>query len=144
MALWGSSDLVYTSDGSGSTVAVSGVTITGTGTTFNDADLKRKKELVTYGNDRDNAIFNTVDRVGVYSGFNDAVKQSTQRGEVREDTYQGLFDSVKKLMGNSATDDEVFTAVNGIYMQRILYKYGTTGTGRATPGQILKFGKRNN
>ena len=105
-------------------------------------DLKRKKDLVTYGNDRDNAIFNTVDRLGVYSGFNDAVKQSTQRGEVREDTYQGLFDSVKKLMGNSATDDEVFTAVNGIYMQRILYKYGTTGTGRATPGQILKFGKR--
>ena len=105
-------------------------------------DLRRKKDLVTFGKDRDNAIFNTVERLGVYSGFNDAVKQSTQRGEIREDTYQGLFDSVKKLMGNSATDDEVFTAVNGIYLQRVLHKNGSAGTGRGTPGQILKFGQR--
>ena len=49
MALWGSSDLVYTSDGSGSTVAVSGVTITGTGTTFNTAGLIAAGDVITIG-----------------------------------------------------------------------------------------------
>jgi len=49
MALWGSSDLVYTSDGSGSTVAVSGVTVTGTGTTFNTAGLIAAGDVITIG-----------------------------------------------------------------------------------------------
>tara|TARA_B100001113_G_C20907645_1_gene534189 strand:+ start:228 stop:746 length:519 start_codon:yes stop_codon:yes gene_type:complete len=49
MALWGSSDLVYTSDGSGSSVAVSGVTITGTGTTFNTAGLIAAGDVITIG-----------------------------------------------------------------------------------------------
>ena len=45
MTLWGKKDLVY-SDG---TIAVSGTTVTGTGTTFNTAGLINEGDVISIG-----------------------------------------------------------------------------------------------
>jgi hypothetical protein len=106
-------------------------------------DFRRKADVYTYGNKQDTYIFETAERLGVYSNFNKALTQSTQLAEIPEDTYEELFDSVKKLMGNGATDGDVFTAVNGIFMQRVLYKTGNTGRGRQERGMEWTFDRRS-
>ena len=48
MALWGTKDVVYGQNTDGS-VAISGSTVTGTGTTFNTADLIKAGDIITVG-----------------------------------------------------------------------------------------------
>ena len=48
MALWGTKDVVYTSDGSGTSVAIANTTITGTGTTFTTAGISTGN-IITVG-----------------------------------------------------------------------------------------------
>ena len=48
MALWGTKDVVYGQNTDGS-VAISGVTVTGTGTTFNTANLIKAGDIITVG-----------------------------------------------------------------------------------------------
>ena len=48
MALWGTKDVVYGQNTDGS-VAISGSTVTGTGTTFNTANLIKAGDIITVG-----------------------------------------------------------------------------------------------
>ena len=48
MALWGTKDVVYGQNSDGS-VAISGSTVTGTGTTFNTANLIKAGDIITVG-----------------------------------------------------------------------------------------------
>ena len=125
MALWGTKDVVYTSDGSGSSVAIGGTTITGTGTTFTTAGISTGN-IITVGvaGSCGEAIVASIEsntKLIIVNTDNLIDTGHTVTGEsfeVREKPISTLGDSnygVNEIFGVDATEQTVARDADSIY-----------------------------
>ena len=125
MALWGTKDVVYGQNSDGS-VAISGSTVTGTGTTFNTANLIKAGDIITVGTAGScgEGIVKSVDSATQITLINadnivDTGHSITGESyEVRQKPISTLGDSnygVNEIFGVDATEQSVASTANSIY-----------------------------
>ena len=125
MALWGTKDVVYGQNSDGS-VAISGSTVTGTGTTFNTANLIKAGDIITVGTAGTcgEGIVKSVDSATqitlvnadhIITGGHSITGQSY---EVRQKPISTLGDSnygANEIFGVDTTEQTVARNANSIY-----------------------------
>ena len=125
MALWGTKDVVYGQNTDGS-VAISGSTVTGTGTTFNTANLIKAGDIITVGTAGTcgEGIVKSVDSATqitlvnadhIITGGHSITGQSY---EVRQKPISTLGDSnygANEIFGVDTTEQTVARNANSIY-----------------------------
>ena len=125
MALWGTKDVVYGQNSDGS-VAISGSTVTGTGTTFNTANLIKAGDIITVGTAGTcgEGIIKSVDSATQITLINadhiiDGGHTITgQSYEVRQKPISTVGDSnygANEIFGVDTTEQSVARAANSIY-----------------------------
>ena len=125
MALWGTKDVVYGQNSDGS-VAISGSTVTGTGTTFNTANLIKAGDIITVGTAGTcgEGIIKSVDSATqitlitadhIIDGGHTITGQSY---EVRQKPISTVGDSnygANEIFGVDTTEQSVARTANSIY-----------------------------
>jgi len=125
MALWGTKDVVYGQNSDGS-VAISGSTVTGTGTTFNTANLIKAGDIITVGTAGTcgEGIIKSVDSATQITLINadhiiDGGHSITgQSYEVRQKPISTVGDSnygANEIFGVDTTEQTVARDANSIY-----------------------------
>ena len=144
MALWGTKDVVYGQNSDGS-VAISGSTVTGTGTTFNTANLIKAGDIITVGTAGTcgEGIIKSVDSATQITLINadhiiDGGHTITgQSYEVRQKPISTVGDSnygANEIFGVDTTEQSVARAANSIYRPAHAGWVGITSYTQTTNG----------